>query len=172
MLGLGEVTFFVDAARSGKVPWEEREANKAPFEQLRPGDHLIIAKLVRAFRCLSDWVAVLERFERMKIRLHIVNLLGDAIDLSSPMGRFLIHILAAFAELKRAFISERTKDGLARRKTRNVARTRFTGYRFRWRAVRVNGTPTLPWKEIADHLTYDLKLRTRVRRACRAELQP
>jgi DNA invertase Pin-like site-specific DNA recombinase len=150
-------------------------------------------------------VAVLETFERLDIRLHIVNLLGGAIDLSSPMGRFLIHILAAFAELERAFISERTKDGLARRKTRNVAHTCFPGYGFRWREVSLNGTRTkvrepdedergvmrsilqwrtqdnpLSWKEIADRLTYHLKLKTRdgglwdqnrVRRAYRAELQ-
>ena len=107
--GLGEVTFFVDAAKTGKVPWQDREAGRELFAQLKPGDHVIIAKLDRAFRRLSDCVVVLEQFERMGIKLHVVNLLGGAIDLSSPMGRFLIHILAAFAELERAFISERTQ---------------------------------------------------------------
>ena len=202
---LGDVTFFIDAARSGKVSWEDREAGLALFARLRRGDDLIIPKLDRAFRRLADCVVVLEKLERMGVRLHVCNLMGGAIDLSSPMGRFLIHILAAFAELERAFISERTKDGLAGKKKRNVCHTRFPGYGFRWKTVWLEGKRTkvkerddeernvmrsilqwrmqdgpLGWKEIADHLTYNLKLKTkdggawdinRVRRACEAELK-
>lgn len=204
MLDLGDVTFFADAATSGKISWEERDAGKELFRQIRAGDHVIIGKLDRAFRKLSDCVVVLERFEKMGVKLHIVNLMGGAIDLSSPMGRFLIHILAAFAELERAFISERTKDGLAKRKTKNVCAARFPGYGFHWEKRVVDGKRAkiavrddeernvmrsiltwrmqdqpLSWKEIADHLTYQLKLHTkdgglwdvnRVRRACKAEL--
>ena len=47
---LGVVSCFIDPAKSGKVPWEEREGGRALFAQLRPGDHVIIAKLDRAFR--------------------------------------------------------------------------------------------------------------------------
>ena len=180
------MTFFVDAAKSGKIPWEERDAGKELFKQLRPGDHVIIAKLDRAFRRLADCVVVLEKFERLGVKLHICNMLGGAIDLSSPMGRFLIHILAAFAELERAFISERTKDGLANKKRKNVAHTRFPGYGFRWKKAWVDGKlvklrerddeernvmrsilswrmqdQPLSWKQISDHLTYTLKLRPR-----------
>ena len=75
----------------------------------------------------------------MGIKLHVANLLGGAIDLSSPMGRFLIHILAAFAELERAFISERTRDGLANRKRKGAAYTNFPGYGMRWEKRRVDG---------------------------------
>src|SRR5262249_24431882 len=39
-------------------------------------------------------------------------------DLSRPIGRFLIHILAAFAELERAFISERISDGMRAKRQR------------------------------------------------------
>ena len=163
-----------------------------------------ITKLDRAFRRLADCVVTLEKFEAMGVKLHVVNMLGGAIDLSSPMGRFLTHILAAFAELERAFISERTRDGLAKRKHDRVAHTRFPGYGKRWEKRWVDGKPAkvavpdddersvmksilqwrtqkapLSWKEIADHFTYTLKLKTRdgflwdanrVRRACDAEL--
>jgi DNA invertase Pin-like site-specific DNA recombinase len=136
---LGDITFFVDIAKSGKVPWQERDGGRAMFARLRPGDHVIIAKLDRAFRKLSDCVNVLEKFERRGVKLHVVNLLGGAIDLSSPMGRFLIHILAAFAELERAFISERTKDGLAHKKRNGVAHTNYPGYGFRWDKRNIEG---------------------------------
>lgn len=183
---LGDVTFFVDAATSGKVEWGDRDAGKEMFRQLRAGDHVILTKLDRAFRKLSDCVTVLEKFERLGVKLHICNLMGGAIDLSSPMGRFMIHILAAFAELERAFISERTKDGLAKRKTKGVKHTRFPGYGFRWEKRTVDGKVArvkvrddeernvmrsilgwrmqdqpLGWDEIRQHLTYGLKLVTK-----------
>lgn len=139
---LGDVTFFVDPAKSGKVSWEERPAGAAMFKHLRPGDHVVIGKLDRAFRRLADCVVILERFEKMGIKVHIVNLMGGAIDLSSPMGRFIIHVLAAFAELERAFISERTKHGLSNRKKRNVIHCHYPGYGFRWEKRVIDGKRT------------------------------
>ncbi len=135
----GDVTFFIDASVSGKIPWEERPAGSQMFKHLRPGDHVIISKLDRAFRRLSDCVLILEKFERMGIKVHIVNLMGGAIDLSSAMGKFIIHVLAAFAELERSFISERTKDGLAHRKKNNVQYCHFPGYGYRWEKRVVSG---------------------------------
>jgi site-specific DNA recombinase len=174
---LGDVTFFVDAAKSGKIAIEDREGGRTLFGRLKRGDHLIIAKLDRAFRRLADCVVVLERMERLGIKIHVVNLLGGALDLGSPMGRFLIHILAAFAELERAFISERTKDGLANKKRSGVAHTCFPGYGFKWEKRQIDGRwvkvkvrddqerevmksiaqwrmqePPVAWDEIRNHL--------------------
>ena len=183
---LKDVIHFVDPAKSGKIAWEDREGGRALFGRLKRGDHIIIAKLDRAFRRLADCVVVLEKFERMGVKLHVVNLLGGAIDLSSPMGRFLIHILAAFAELERAFISERTKDGLANKKKRGVAHTNFPGYGFKWQKQWIDGkltkvrvrddeerqvmgsivqwrtqVPSLGWHEIYCQLNRILKLKTK-----------
>jgi len=183
---LGEPSYFVDSSKSGKVAWNDRDAGKELFLQLRPGDHVIIAKLDRAFRRLADCVQVLEQFERMNIKLHICNLMGGAIDLSSPMGRFMIHILASFAELERAFISERTKDGMAKKKRAGVAHARYPGYGFRYKKVWLDGKlvkvreredqernvmrsivqwrmqdEPLTWREISDHLNYTLKFKTK-----------
>ena len=102
------------------------------------------------------------------------------------MGRFLIHILAAFAELERAFISERTKDGLANKKKRGVAHTHYPGYGFRWEKRNIEGkwvkvkvrddaerqvmgsivawrtqVPPIGWDEIRHHLNNNLKLKTK-----------
>lgn len=183
---LGDVSFYIDAATSGKVAWQTRDAGKALFAQLRKGDHVILTKLDRAFRRLADCVTVLEKFERIGVKLHICNLMGGAIDLSSPMGRFMIHILAAFAELERAFISERTKDGLSKSKKSGKKYTRFPGYGFRWEKRTIDGKSLrvrvaypeerevmksivgwriqdgpLSWDEIRQHLTYNLNLKTK-----------
>jgi DNA invertase Pin-like site-specific DNA recombinase len=183
---LGDVTLFVDPAKSAKFAWEDRDAGNALFAQLRPGDSVVIAKLDRAFRRLADCVCVMEKFKRLEVKLHVTNLMGGAIDLSAPMGCFLIHILAAFSELERAFISERTKDGLARKKRIGVAHTRFPGYGFRWKKVWLDGKQVklkerddeernvmrsivewrnmnnpMSWDEIRNHLQYTLKLQTK-----------
>lgn len=183
---LGDVTCFVDSCKSGKISWNEREAGAELFKQLRPGDHVIIAKLDRAFRRLADCVVVLEKFERLGVKLHVANMMGGAVDLSSPMGRFLIHILAAFAELERAFISERTKEALAGKVRNGFAHSRHPGYGFRWKTVSVDGKAMkvrerddaersvmrsilrwrmqedpLSWEAIRQHLTHTLKLRTK-----------
>ena len=39
--------------------------------------------------------------------------LTDSIDTSSPMGRFIFHIMSALAEMERELIVERTRAGLA-----------------------------------------------------------
>ena len=183
---LGDVTYFVDTSQSGKVSWEDRDAGKELFVQLRPGDRVIIHKLDRAFRRLADCCVVLEKLRRMGVKLHIVNMLGGAIDLSSPMGMFLIHILAAFAELERAFISERTKEALAGKKRKGFAHSKHPGYGFSWKKVWIDGKRVkikernddernvmrsiliwrmqdepLSWEQIREHLTYTLELRTK-----------
>jgi DNA invertase Pin-like site-specific DNA recombinase len=183
---LGDPICFTDPAKTGKIAWEDRDGGRALFGRLKPGDHVIIAKLDRAFRKLSDCVIVLERFERMGVKFHVVNLLGGAIDLSSAMGKFLVHILAAFAELERAFISERTKDGLANKKRKGVCNTNYAGYGWKWEKRKIDGEwvkikvrcdeerevmksivawrmrePPLGWHEIYVHLNQNLKLLTK-----------
>lgn len=173
----GDPTTFLDPATSGKVPWEDRPAGSQLFKFLRPGDHVVISKLDRAFRSLKDCCIVLDRFAKQGIKVHIVNLMGGAVDLSSPMGRFMLHVLAAFAELERAFISERTRDGLRARRKQGKKYCHFAGYGFRWekhregnRVVKVkvrdddernimahiaawrNQDAPLEWAEIVEHL--------------------
>jgi DNA invertase Pin-like site-specific DNA recombinase len=120
-------TYYVDPGVSGKVPIGERPAGGVMMGQLKRGDHVVVAKVDRMFRRLSDAASVLDQFERAGIRLHICNLMGGAIDLSSPIGRFLLHILAAFAEMERSFIQERIKDGIARARQKEIrpGRPRF-----------------------------------------------
>jgi putative DNA-invertase from lambdoid prophage Rac len=178
-------SYYVDPGVSGKVPIGERPAGGVLLGQLKHGDHVVVAKVDRMFRRLSDAATVLDQFERNGIRLHICNLMGGAIDLSSPIGRFLIHILAAFAEMERSFIRERIKDGVARARQKDIrpglARLGFKKVKA-WdktknryvkisvkddeeRAVmgeilkmRLDG---MTFKEISDLLTFDRKLKTK-----------
>jgi DNA invertase Pin-like site-specific DNA recombinase len=56
-------------------------------------------------------------------------------DESNPMARFLLHIMAAFAELEREMIRERVKAGLNAAKRRGKAHGRPKVVFERWKVV-------------------------------------
>jgi DNA invertase Pin-like site-specific DNA recombinase len=179
----------VDPATSGKILLREREAGSVLCRSLKKGDHVVIAKLDRAFRRLSDCCVMLEDFERRGVHLHVCNLLGGAIDLSKPIGRFLIQMLGAFAELERAFIAERTSEAMKARRRHGLGGGRpHYGFKHETRHRTVDGKreaykvevpdpeerrvmrmilawrtedPPWSWDQIREKLNYGLKLRTR-----------
>lgn len=85
------------------------------FEQLRPGDTIVIMKLDRLGRGLKDLINLVERIKEMKVNL--VSL-SQNIDTSTPVGKLIFHVFAMMAEFERDMISERTKKGLAAARAR------------------------------------------------------
>jgi len=72
-------------------------------------DVVIFLKLDRLARNVVDFTAFAE-----EARAHGADLVSvrDGLDLTTPGGRFVANVLAAFAEMEAATISERTRDGL------------------------------------------------------------
>lgn len=89
----------------------------AALNALNPGDQLVIWKMDRAFRSLLDALKVLETLEKRNNAFHSLT---EAIDTTTPMGRFAYQIINAFGELERALISERTRAGMQAAKERGV----------------------------------------------------
>jgi len=75
---------------------------------VRRGDVLVFARLDRLARSLAELDAKGAHFKS----------LADPIDTTTPQGRFALQVLGAVAELERALIQERTKDGLRAAKRR------------------------------------------------------
>jgi DNA invertase Pin-like site-specific DNA recombinase len=128
--------WFCDPATSGRIPFLERESASSMMSRFHPGDHLVIAKLDRAFRNLGDCIGMMEHLQRIGVKFHVCNLMGGAIDLSTPIGQFLLHILASAAQLERAFIAERIREGLAWRAKRGIKHSKHAGYGFKWERTR------------------------------------
>ncbi len=89
-------------------------AKKRPiFEQvmaeLKSGDTLVVWDLDRAFRSTLDALTHTKQLQERGIQFQVVTM---NIDTSKPMGEFFFTIVAAFAQLERRTISERTKEGL------------------------------------------------------------
>src|SRR5216684_1688776 len=99
---------FVDEGASGakasRPEWDRCLA------QLRKGDVLVAVKLDRIGRSIRNLIDVAEMLRERGVDLVILD---QAIDTTTPAGRFMFHILAALAEMERELIRERTRDGLA-----------------------------------------------------------
>ncbi len=121
----------IDDSVSGKVFIDRRKAGRELCERLRKGDVVVVAKIDRAFRSLTDCAGCLDRWERMGVAILICDLAGQ-MDIGTPMGKAMMQMLAVFAELERKMISQRTREALALRKRQGHANGRFPGYGFRW----------------------------------------
>ena len=95
----------------------ERPQFIAALAALGSGDTLVIWKMDRAFRSLINALQVLEELEARGVNFHSLT---DAIDTTTPVGRFAYQITNAFAELERALIAERTKAGIDAARRRGV----------------------------------------------------
>jgi DNA invertase Pin-like site-specific DNA recombinase len=81
---------------------------------------LIVTRLDRLARSLVDFLAMLERADRNGWQLVC---LSPNVDMSDPYGRCMAQVAGSFAELERALISIRTREGLSvARANGNIAR--------------------------------------------------
>lgn len=85
------------------------------LKALRPGDTLVVWRLDRLGRSLSDLVRVVKDLEGRGIAFES---LSENIETSSANGRLVFHVFAALAEFERNLIQERTTAGLAAARAR------------------------------------------------------
>ena len=83
--------------------------------KVQRGDVLVVARLDRLARSLSHLLSVIAELDAKGAHF---KSLADPIDTTRPQGRFALQVLGAVAELERALIRERTKDGLRAAKRR------------------------------------------------------
>jgi len=87
-----------------------RPVLKRVLKQLGEGDTLVVWKLDRLGRSMRNLVLLIDELKSWGINFRSLT---DSIDTSSPMGRFIFHIMGALAEMERELIIERTMAGLA-----------------------------------------------------------
>jgi DNA invertase Pin-like site-specific DNA recombinase len=103
---------FSDKASGAKAA---RAGLADALSHLRPGDSLVICKLDRLGRTVKQLLDLAEELREKGINLQILDL---GIDTSTPAGKLAFTLLAAFAELERDLIRERTRHGLEAAKAR------------------------------------------------------
>ena len=88
-------------------------------QQLQSGDTLIVCKLDRFARNVSEGVTTIKKLFNKGVRVHVLNV---GLLENTAMGNFFITTLLAVAELERCMILERTASG------KEIARMR-SGYK-------------------------------------------
>ena len=79
------------------------------LEYMREGDTLVVWKLSRLARSLTQMIHTAKELEKRKIGL---KALTQNIDTTTPEGRLFFHINASFDQFQREIIVENTKAGL------------------------------------------------------------
>jgi DNA invertase Pin-like site-specific DNA recombinase len=84
-------------------------------EVARAGDQLVVWRLDRLGRSLSDLIVLIRSLQERGVELRS---LSEGIDTSTINGKFTFHLFAALAEFERALVRERTQAGLAAARAR------------------------------------------------------
>lgn len=95
---------------SGKSK-EERAQLKACLDYIREGDILLVTKIDRLARNAIDLLNIYKGLKKKGVE---VIFLQNKIDTTTSMGECMLTMLAAFAQLERDMINERSQAGMKR----------------------------------------------------------
>lgn len=112
--GDGSKDYF-DNGVSGSVPLADRPQGALIIDALSSGDTVVVAKLDRLFRSVSDAASTIETWNNFDVKIVAIS---EGFDMTNPYGRAMCQMASVFAELERAMIRQRTKDALASKKSR------------------------------------------------------
>lgn len=114
MAGLELVSVLREEGVSAGKPLATRPLGKQLLSLIAEGQvqHVIALKLDRLFRDAADCLNQTRAWDRAGIALHFVDLGGQTLNTGSAMGRMFLTMTAAFAELERNLIAERTSTAL------------------------------------------------------------
>jgi DNA invertase Pin-like site-specific DNA recombinase len=114
--GISALTFVEDTV-SGKSPWRER-AIGAILEKAKRGDAIVASEISRLGRSTLQVLEIMEMAAQKGVAVHIAknNMVLDG----SMQSTITATILGLAAQIEREFISTRTKEALAKRKSDGI----------------------------------------------------
>ncbi len=93
----------------------------AALEFVRENDVLIVSKLDRLVRSVSELLDITQRLEKKGVSLRIINL---GIDTQTPTGKLMLTLLGGIAQFEREIMLERQREGIAKAKAEGKFRGR------------------------------------------------
>ena len=109
---------FIDKA-SGKNA--ERPELIRMMEFVRVGDTIVVESIIRFARNTRDLLELVERLTAKGVEFVSRK---EAIDTTTPSGKFMLTIFGAVAELDREYILQRQKEGIAIAKANGIYKGR------------------------------------------------
>ena len=107
MQELGVERIFIDK-QSGKDT--SRPELKKMMDFVREGDVVIVESISRFARCTRDLLELVEQLTEKNVEFISKK---EALDTSTPSGRFVLTIFGAVAQLEREYLLQRQKEGIA-----------------------------------------------------------
>lgn len=101
-----------------------RPGLEALFQFMREGDTLVVWRLDRLGRSLSELIKVITMLEKRGVIFHSIK---EGINTETPQGRMFFHVFGTIAEFEREMIKERTIAGLQAARLRGVVGGRPKG---------------------------------------------
>lgn len=128
---LPDENIFIDDGVSAGVSLWNRPAGKQMRKQIICSNarHLLAFKMDRLFRNTRDCLATVDELQEEDVHIHFCEFDGGPMDTTSATGRMFLTVLAAFGELERGLISERTKLAIGHLKQN---KQRFTKDIYGW----------------------------------------
>lgn len=140
----------------------ERPQLKAMLDYAREGDTVYISEISRLARSVRDLLDIVDTLTKKGV--HLVSK-KESIDTDSDMGRFMITVFGAMAELERKTIKARQAEGIAIAKRENKYKGRkpievdevvFRAECAKWRAGKQTATETLSKLGLKRNTFYNL----------------
>ncbi|HUX88247.1 MAG TPA: recombinase family protein [Chloroflexota bacterium] len=103
---------FTDTMSGAKA---ERPGLSAALDHCRAGDTVVVWRLDRLGRSLTNLIELMTALEEKEIGF---KSLSEQIDTTTSGGKLIFHIFGALAEFERELIRERTRAGLAAARAR------------------------------------------------------
>jgi DNA invertase Pin-like site-specific DNA recombinase len=86
---------------------------QAAIDFAREGDMLVVTKIDRLARSVSDLLTIIQTLENKKVGIRILNL---GMDTQTPTGKLMLTVLAGIAQFEREIMLERQREGVAKAK--------------------------------------------------------
>ena len=118
MKELGAEQVFIDRM-SGKNT--DRPELKRMMSFVREGDTVIVESISRFARNTKDLLELVEQLAKKRVEFVSKK---EAIDTSTPTGKFMLTVFGAVAELEREYILQRQREGIAIAKQNGVYKGR------------------------------------------------
>ena len=112
--GVRRDDLYIDHGVSGA------RASRPEFDRaiaaLHAGDTLVITTLDRLGRSTANMLELADRLRGLGVSLKVLNLGGDAVDTSTPIGSMLFTVMAALAQMELDIKRERISDSVSKRR--------------------------------------------------------
>lgn len=113
--GVSAMNIFTDKMSGGS---RKRPGLTRLLQYLNEGDTLVVWRLDRLARSLSDLIGLMEELKKRGVKFRSLT---EAINLDTASGSLVVHVLAAISEFERQVTSERISAGMQTRKAEGKA---------------------------------------------------